>query len=208
MSRGRAERLTAADGTRAVELARDAVRKFVDHGRREDPGSMRDSFYTRAGAFVRLETADGRGQLRGAASVPARPSALPEKGNRLGHAIVEAAIKAASDTSRGAVSGAELSNLYVSLFVLREGQSVADPREDVELGTHGVALERGDHVAWMYPTVPVRQGWSIAECLDRTAIKAGLGRGGWEADDVQVTRLGGPVFEERDSEGDVERKMG
>ncbi|MFB6267807.1 MAG: AMMECR1 domain-containing protein [Halodesulfurarchaeum sp.] len=208
MSRGRTEELSAEDGTRAVELAREAVRKFVSHGRREDPGSMRDSFYHRAGAFVRLETADGRGQLRGAASVPGRPSALGKEANRLGHAIVDAAIKAASESSRGAVSAPELSNLCVSVFVLEEGRTVADPLTDVEVGVHGVALEQDEQVAWMYPTVPVRQGWSVAEFLDRTASKAGLGPGGWEGDGVAVTRLSGPVFEERDPEGAVERTIG
>ena len=208
MSRGRGQGLTTEDGRRAVELARESVRKYVSHGRRTDPGSMRDAFYIRAGAMVRLETADGRSQLRGCASAHDRPAELENGSIQLGNAIVDAAVRAASDSSRGEVRPSELSNLRVSVFTVQESEPCRDPSNEVVVGDHGLAIEANGSQAWMYPTVAIDNDWSVFEYLDRTARKAGLPNGGWEDDDVTVRRLIGQVFEERDPEGTVVELIG
>jgi len=62
MSQGQGVDLSYEDGARAVELARESVDSYVRHGQREQPGSMREAFYERTGAFVRLlESTRGRG---------------------------------------------------------------------------------------------------------------------------------------------------
>lgn len=169
---------------------------------------MRDAFYIRAGAMVRLETADGRGQLRGCASAHDRPAELDNDSIQLGHAIVDAAVRAASDSSRGEVRPSELSNLRVSVFTVQEGEPSVDPTNDVVVGDHGLAIENGSSHAWMYPTVAMDHDWSVFEYLDRTARKAGLPNGGWENDDATVRRLVGQVFEERAPEGTVVELVG
>lgn len=207
MSRGRHRALSTEDGRRAVELARESVRTYVTHGRRYDPGSMRDVFYRRDGAMVRLETADGRGRLRGCASAPERPVALEAAPTQLGHAIVDAAVTAASDASRDEIRPSELSNLSVSVFTVQEAAACADPEADLSVGEDGLAMAGRDTSAWMYPTVPEDQGWPVFECLDRTARKAGLPDGAWEADEVTVYRLAGQVFEEQDPSGYVDERL-
>ena len=52
MSKVQTFQLSYDDGARAVELARESVLSYVRHGQREQPGSMRDSFYNRTGAVV------------------------------------------------------------------------------------------------------------------------------------------------------------
>lgn len=208
MSRGLPDGLTAEDGRRAVELARESVRKYVSHGRRTDPGSMREAFYLRAGAMVRLETADGRGQLRGCASAHDRPTELDNGSIQLGHAIVDAAVRAASDSSRGEVRPSELSNLRVSVFTVQEAEVCTDPANEIEVGVHGLAVEQNGTHAWMYPTVPIVHDWSAFEYLDRTARKAGVASGAWENGDATVLRLSGQVFEERKPEGSVAELIG
>ena len=207
MSRGRGGGLTVDDGRRAVELAREAVRKYVSHGQRADPGSMRDAFYTRSGAVVRLETADGRKQLRGCEAEPDRPGILSDESVQLGHAIVDASVKAASDSSRGEVKPTELSNLCVSVFCIGEFEPTADPVSEIEVGTHGIAIEGRETASWMFPSVPVDQGWSTLEYLDRTATKAGLPRDAWEDEDVQVLKLDGQLFVEREPNGSVTERL-
>jgi hypothetical protein len=203
MSQGRHEALSAEDGRRAVELARESVQSFVEHGRRQDPGSMRDAFYMRAGAVVRLETADRGGRLRGCASAPERPTTLAADSVQLGHAIVDAAVRAASDESRGEVRPAELSNLAVSVFTVQGIEECEDPESELRVGKDGVAMEGRESMAWLYPTVPDTQGWSAVECLDRTARKAGLPGDAWESPDVTVLRLAGQVFEQEAPGGHV-----
>ena len=199
MSQGQGIDLSYEDGARAVELAREAVESYVQHGQREHPGSMREAFYERTGAFVRLESTRGRGSLRGC-------SGGYRSGEQLGHVIVDAAIRAASDDSCGSeVTPSELEHLQVSVCAVRNVVLTDDPLADLELGTHGVAVDGGADSGWLYPTVPVENGWSEAEYLDRTCRKARLAPTAWQDDDVVVTLFEGQVFREREAGGSVEQ---
>lgn len=206
-SRGRPDGLTRADGSRAVELARDSVRAYVENGRREEPGSMRDAFYDRSGAFVRLETAGHRGRLRGCAASIDSPSGLESSSRRLGMAIVDAAIEAASGDSRNPVTPPELDSIGVTVFVAERVEETVDPVEDVEVGNHAVAVEGNGRAGWMFPTVPVDNGWDVYEYLDRTSRKAGFAPDAWMDDDVTVVTLDGPVFAENEPGGSVTRRF-
>ncbi|WP_232687038.1 TIGR00296 family protein [Halobacterium zhouii] len=191
--------LSFEDGTRAVELARESVEAFVQNGQREQPGSMRDAFYNRTSAFVRLESTRGREQLRGCAGAHESSHDLGHGNQQLGHAIVEASIKAASDAScNSEVEPAELPNIRVSVCTVSNLVLTDDPVEDIELGVHGVAIDGDGKHGWMYPTLPVENDWSVFEYLDRTCRKAGLPNGAWEDDDVMVTLFEGQVFQERE----------
>jgi uncharacterized protein (TIGR00296 family) len=184
-----------------VELARESVEAFVQNGQREQPGSMRDAFYNRTSAFVRLESTRGRGRLRGCAGAHESVRELGNGNRQLGHAIVEAAIEAASEASCGSeVEPAELENISVSVCTVSNLVLTDDPVEDIELGTHGVAIDGDGQHGWMYPTLPVENDWSVFEYLDRTCRKAGLPDGAWEDDDVMVTLFEGQVFLETGDE--------
>jgi hypothetical protein len=198
MSEAETVRISYEDGARAVELARESVESFVLHGQREQPGSMRDAFYHRTGAFVRLQSTRGRRRLRGCAGA--------YRGNdQLGHAVVDAAIQAASGDSCGSeIEPAELSSLNVSVCVVNNHILTNDPLADLELGTHGVAIDNGDNHAWLYPTIPVENGWSEEEFLTRACRKAKLPPFAWRDDDTMVTLFEGQVFRERDDGGSVE----
>lgn len=192
MAEAQTVRLTYEDGARAVELAREAVESFVRHGHREEPGSMRDAFYHRTGAFVRIQSTRGRRRLRGCAG------AYRGK-DQLGHAIVDAAIQAASGDSCGSeIEAKELENISISVCVVRQHLLTDDPVADLELGTHGVAVDKGGNHGWLYPTIPVEQGWSAEEYLSRACRKAKLAPFAWNDDDTMVTLFEGHVFRERD----------
>ncbi|MWV41629.1 TIGR00296 family protein [Natrialba sp. INN-245] len=197
MSQRQGVDLSYEDGARAVKLAREAVESYVEHGQREQPGSMREAFYERTGAFVRLESTRGRGSLRGCAGGY-------RSDDQLGHVIVDAAIEAASEDSCGSeVSPSELPNLTVSVCAVRNVVLTDDPLADMELGTHGVAIDGGEG-SWLYPTVPVENGWSEREYLDRICRKAKLAPTAWQDDDVVVTLFEGQVFREREADGSIE----
>lgn len=197
MSQRQGADLSYEDGVRAVELARESVESYVQHGQREQPGSMREAFYERTGAFVRLESTRGRGSLRGCAGGY-------RSDEQLGHVIVDAAIEAASEDSCGSeIRPSELQNLTVSVCAVKNIVLTDDPLSDLELGTHGVAIDAGEG-GWLYPTVPVENGWSAHEYLDRTCRKAKLAPGSWKNDDVVVTLFEGHVFREREADGSIE----
>ena len=183
------------DGARAVELAREAVEGYVRRGQRTNPGSMRDAFYQRTGAFVRLTTRRGRGRLRGCAGTY-------RTDDQLGLAIVEAAIGAAGEESGGsAVQRTELTDLRVSVCLVENVTLTDDPVADVELGSHAVAVDRGSNHGWIYPTVPVENDWSAERFFSRACRKAGLPPTAWADDDTVVSLIDGAVFRERDDDG-------
>jgi len=198
MSEAQTVQLSYDDGARAVELAREAVESYVLHGQREHPGSMRDAFYARTGAFVRIQSTRGRGQLRGCAGAY-------RTDDQLGHAIVDAAIQAASGDSAGSEIGAkELDDLSISVCVVSNTLLTNDPIEDIELGIHGVALDTGNDHAWLYPTLPVEQNWSKQKYLSLVCKKANVSPVAWQDDDTMITLFEGQVFRERPDGGSVE----
>jgi hypothetical protein len=198
MSEAQTVRLSYEDGARAVELARESVESYVLHGQREQPGSMRDAFYARTGAFVRIQSTRGRGRLRGCAG------AYRTK-DQLGHAIVDAAIKAASGDSCGSeISPPELPNLQISVCIVCNHILTDNPLEDLELGTHGVAVDAGSNHSWLYPTIPVENGWSKEEYLSRACRKAKVSPTAWQDGEAMITLFEGQVFRERPDGGSVE----
>jgi len=195
MSRGQGVSLSFEDGARAVELAREAVESYVHNGQREQPGSMREAFYQRTGAFVRLERG---GRLRGCAGDP-------ESDRQLGHCIVEAAIEAAAeDSCRSAVGPAEVSELAVSVCLVSDVVLSEDAHADLAVGTHGVAVSDGSEQCWLFPALPAEQEWSAEEYLRRTCRTAGLAPDAWSEDEAAVTLFEGRLFAERSPCGDVE----
>jgi len=198
MAKATGATLTYEDGAQAVKLAREAVESFVQNGKREHPGSMRDAFYAKTGAFVRLESTRGRGSLRGCAG----RYGIDE---RLGHVIVDEAIRAASDDSCGSeVTTTELDSITISLYTVNERIQAEDPVEDLQIGTHGVAIESEKGRGWLYPTVPVEHDWSPREYLDRTCRKAGLPPNEWNSDSARVILFDGQIFREREPNGSIQ----
>lgn len=186
-----------------MELARDAIRGYILNGSREQPGSMREAFYARSAAFVRIETAAPRGQLRGSAAAYDAPSEIEGASRHLGTAIVDAAIAAASGNSRSPLTGPELDNVLVTVFVVEAVEDVTGP-EEVRVGRDGVAVEGRGTAGWMFPTVPVDHGWGAVEYVERTCRKAGLAPDAWRDDDVRAVRLVGPVYGEISPGGAVD----
>jgi len=90
------------------------------------------------------------------------------------------------------------------VFVVSNTVLTNDPAEDLEIGTHGVSVDSGNAHGWLYPTVPVENGWSAAEFLSRTCRKAKLSPTAWQEEDTMVTLIEGQVFRERADGGAVE----
>jgi len=160
---------------------------------------MKEVFYDRVGASVRLDSTRGRRRVRGSGVSYKRDKQLSE-------AIVDASIEA-SEECKGTseVSSCELDSVAVTLCIMPSVEEVSDsPAEAVEVGRHGVVVEDGRNRGWMLPTVPVERDWSPTQLLDRTSCKAEIGNGGWREGDVSVYAFEGQTFREREPGGGVE----
>jgi AmmeMemoRadiSam system protein B/AmmeMemoRadiSam system protein A len=111
------------------------------------------------------------------------------------HGTVLAAVDAAlSDPRFEPVAAFELGRLEVEVTVLSPRRPVESWR-DVEVGTHGIVLEKGDKAAVFLPQVAVEAGWTLPETLTALSKKAGLPGDGWK-EGARFSVFTGQVFGE------------
>ena len=82
----------------------------------------------------------------------------------------------------------------VEVPVLSALRKVAS-RHDIEIGTHGIVLEKDDKAATFLPQVPVDEGWTLPETLSELSKKAGLPEDGWR-EGARLFVFTGQVFGE------------
>lgn len=110
-------------------------------------------------------------------------------------AVVKSALEAALDDPRfPEVEARELPRLSVEVTALSPIVPVASWKE-IEVGRHGIVLEKGGRRALFLPQVAVEQGWTLEETLDHLSLKAGLSRGEWRSG-ASFSVFTGQVFHE------------
>ena len=171
--------LTSAQGDEVVSLARATLKSLLLHD-----GSLaewyaaatdRQALRSRAGAFVTL---NHKGLKPGDPGRLRACMGLIEAGQPLDEAVVRAAVWASQDPRFPRLRAGELAGLEVEVSVLSPPRRVAG-WDDIEVGKHGVILEKGSHRAVFLPHVATEQGWDRRTMLDNLARKAGLPADGW-----------------------------
>ncbi|MFM7072859.1 MAG: AmmeMemoRadiSam system protein B [Planctomycetota bacterium] len=171
---------------------------------------------TIARALARLATRLDDGMLAGAAATPVMGAfvTLKRQGRlraccgalgatmRLSDALVQAAVRTATeDTRLPTISPTELPFLTVDVNLLHSFRRMeARGRERlarVEVGRHGLRIQRGDRAGLLLPSVPVENGWDGETYLRQVCRKAGLPTSAWESDDVELV-----TFESREFGGE------
>jgi len=172
-------KMTAEQGAAAVALARATLEGFLSHD-----GSVAEWYSTPhedaaigalAGAFVTL---NHRGRKAGEPGRLRACMGVIEAEQPLGDAIVQASVWAAQDPRFPRLQLEELNGLEIEVSVLSPAFPVAGPQA-IEIGKHGVILEKDGRRALFLPQVAVEQGWDRRTMLDHLARKAGLPTGSW-----------------------------
>jgi len=182
--------LNASEQSYLLELARQALREKLEHGRTPHvesfpPGVSAEKLRTICGVFVTLES---HGQLRGCiGSIEGREP--------LCDGVIHNALNAALEDPRfPPVRREEVSDLHIEISVLTPLREVFGPQE-IEVGRHGVVLQRGGHRAVFLPQVAPEQGWDRETMLTQLARKAGLPGDAWRAE-AKLKVFEAQVFEE------------
>jgi AmmeMemoRadiSam system protein B/AmmeMemoRadiSam system protein A len=171
--------MSPVQGAEAVALARATLESLLLHD-----GSLaewyaaageREALRARAGAFVTL---NHRGVKVGDPGRLRACMGLMEAGQSLSEAVVRAAVWASQDPRFPPLKAGELAGLDVEVSVLSPARRVSGP-EAIEVGKHGVILEKGSHRAVFLPHVATEQGWDRRTMLEHLARKAGLPSDGW-----------------------------
>lgn len=189
--------LAREEGARLVHLARAALETELAH--QDDLGPLLAEWPSgpahewRQGVFVTLNRTDPReieagGRLRGCIG-------QPEPQFPLYYATVQAALDAAERDPRfEPVAASELGRIEVEVTVLSPRRPVASA-EEIQIGTHGVVLEKDGKAALFLPQVAPENGWTREETLSALAQKAGLPADGWK-DGARFSVFTGQVFKE------------
>ena len=197
--------LNDSEGQTAVKFARGIAESAVLTGSYKIPDiSLSPVFEEKAGAFVTVQTYPA-GELRGCIGIP-------EPVYSLRQAILSAAVDAVlSDPRFEPVREDELPGLLFELTVLSPPEllAVRSPWElpqKVDIGRHGLIVERGRFRGLLLPQVAVDEKWDSEEFLRMTCWKAGIPEDSWHDPRVRVLRFEGEVFGEEEPKGKVIRR--
>jgi AmmeMemoRadiSam system protein A len=156
-------------------LARRAIREAVCQDRLLHPVPTIEIFERRCGVFVSLHV---KGRLRGCIGVV-------EAQEPLGASVVRCAAGAALQDPRFIrMRPDELADLEVEVSLLSPLQRIQP--EEIEIGRHGLVVERGSRRGLLLPQVALEHGLDRERFLEETCLKAGLERGAWKEADTKI----------------------
>ena len=173
-----------------VRLARETVEAFVRTGEPPAlPEDLPDEMKSRrAGVFVSLKIG---GKLRGC--IGNFQSELP-----LFREVARMALASATRDPRFyPMKEADLDAFAIEISVLSPLSKI-DSVEEIEVGRHGIYIEKGFYRGVLLPQVATEHGWDRPTFLRQTCVKAGLPTNAWEAEDAEIYVFSAQVFGEND----------
>jgi len=169
-----------------LALARHTVAKAAGREVGAEPSGIDD--LPSHGAFVTLHR---RGRLRGCiGTFAASPSTA---------AVVREMAEAAAlrDPRFHAVAPEEIDELDNEISLLTPLVTVEDAAT-IEVGRHGICVERGYRRGVLLPQVAVEHGWDRETFLAQTCVKAGLPSDAWQDPATRIEVFEAVIFGERD----------
>jgi uncharacterized protein len=167
-----------------LAIARQAIEEYVRTGRYEVEPREEKILNTRSGCFVSIKQ---NGQLRGC--IGNFQSELP-----LFKEVAEMAVASASKDPRFyPMQANELDNFNLEISVLSPLQKI-ESIEELQVGTHGIYLEKSFHRGVLLPQVAVEHDWDRDTFLKQTCIKAGLPTNAWQTEDAEIYIFSAQVF--------------
>jgi uncharacterized protein (TIGR00296 family) len=195
----RSTMLSHAQGTKAVQFARQIVQEYVQN-KNHTQSEFDNIFHDKQGVFVTLHTYPNH-ELRGCIGIPLPMLSLHD-------ALIEAAQSVTRDPRFPPLEATELDGIIVEVTVLTPPKliKVSAPQEylsQVVIGRDGLIVEQGFCKGLLLPQVPVEQGWDIEEYLSHTCMKAGLPPDAWFEKTTKISKFQGQIFSETMPHGSI-----
>lgn len=180
------KKLTIKQCRTLLGIARQAIEHAVQELPYEPEPREEKALNMRNGCFVSIHKKD---ELRGCiGNFQAELPLFREVGKM-------ATSSATQDPRFYPVQQAELSELTLEISVLSPLQKIEDISE-IEVGKHGIYLEKSFHRGVLLPQVATEHGWDRNEFLKQTCTKAGLPTNAWQSDDADIYIFTAQVFKE------------
>ncbi|MBW2039844.1 MAG: AmmeMemoRadiSam system protein A [Deltaproteobacteria bacterium] len=104
-----------------------------------------------------------------------------------------AAAAAFNDPRFPPVTKKELKDLDIEISVLTPLKQIDDTNE-IEVGKHGIFIERGFCSGLLLPQVATEYGWDRETFLEQTCFKAGLARHAWKDKETKIYIFSADIF--------------
>ncbi len=169
-----------------LSIARKAIEAHIRTGQTYVEPREEKSLNLRNGCFVTIKQ---QGKLRGC--IGNFQSELP-----LFREVAEISIASATKDPRFYPMGEkDLENFSLEISVLSPLRKIEDLSE-IEVGKHGIYLEKGYYRGVLLPQVATEHGWDRDTFLKQTCIKAGLPPEAAKAEDTEIYIFSAQIFSE------------
>jgi len=178
--------LNKSEASTLLQIAREAILHQVE-GQNYSPTPQEEkTLNERSGCFVTIKQND---QLRGCiGNFQARQPLYREVAQM-------AAASATEDPRFEPMSPADIDDFTLELTVLSPLEKVEDTGS-IEIGKHGIYIEKGVHRGVLLPQVATEHGWDRTTFLQQTCLKAGLPGNAWQAADADIYIFSGQIITE------------
>jgi AmmeMemoRadiSam system protein A len=172
-----------------LAIARKAIETHVRTGTTYIEPREEMALNRRNGCFVSIKQ---KGQLRGC--IGNFQSELP-----LFREVAEIAITSATKDPRFyPMREDDLANFVLEISVLSPLRKI-ESTDEIEVGRHGIYLEKGYYRGVLLPQVAAEHGWDRDTFLRQTCLKAGLPTDAWASEDAEIYVFSAQVFGEGNS---------
>ncbi len=178
------KKLTAKDRQLLLDLAREAIISYVQDGTIPTREIKSGNLQERQGCFVCIKI---NGMLRGCIG-----NFISDK--PLYQLVQEMAVSAATRDPRFyPMKQKDLTDFDLEISVLSPLEKISSI-EEIEVGVHGLYMEKNFSRGVLLPQVAVEYGWDRDTFLSQTSLKAGLGKDDWK-EGTDIYKFSALVFQ-------------
>jgi len=188
-----------------VQIAREAIRKRLEEDQQLAIPDIPPTLQNKSGVFVTIKKqTKSREVLRGCIG-----HIYPEV--PLLEATIDSAILSATRDPRfPPMTPIELKESIIEITILTPPVIIkvnkpSEYLEQIEIGRHGLIIEKGVHTGVLLPQVPVEWNWNVEEFLAQLCGKAGLRPDCWCMEDTKLYQFESEIFKELSPEGKIVR---
>jgi AmmeMemoRadiSam system protein A len=171
------QNFTAKEKQLLLQIAREAITSYIETGKVVPVEVTNSKLHAQQGCFVCIKT---NGMLRGCIGNFTSDKPLYQL-------VQEMAISAATNDPRFyPMKREDLPDFDLEISVLSPLQKISSV-EEIEVGVHGLYLEKNFSRGVLLPQVATEYGWDRDTFLCQTSLKAGLNPNDWQEDaDIYV----------------------
>jgi len=181
--------LTEEEKQILLQIARESIEGYLIDKKIPEFENILPNLSQPQGAFVTLRR---NHELRGCIG------RIIEEKKPLYQVVSQMAVAAAVDDNRFlSVSLDEMQDIDIEISVLSPLKKIKNPIKEIEIGKHGVIVQKGSHSGVFLPQVATENNWGLEEFMSQLCQqKAGLSKDAWKTGEVDIYVFSAEVFNE------------